>query len=359
MAARAARLSGNLAVAEDHLNRSLQLQGGATQELQVEFLMYRVQAGELDEVAPALLDCVEGENADSAAILETLARAYMQRLRYKPAYACLTRWIELCPDTAKAYQWRGWVLERLNQAKAATDDYQRALDLDPALIPVRLRLAEMLLEDKRAPDAVTHLERLYRDAPDNPRVQAGLGICRFYQNQPAEARRLMESAVVHLPKDPSLLIHLARLDLDERRVDDAEKRLRQVLSADAADTEALYTLTSVLQLQGKPDKAAACLKEYEHAKERLDRANKLLVEVADSPDATAADYAEVGGFLLEVGNERQGLYWLDRALEREPGHQGVHTALAAYYQKKGDSERAAAHRRWLRSADSGSDAKGN
>ena len=145
----------------------------------------------------------------------------------------------------------------------------------------------------------------------------------------------------------------------QRRVDDAEKRLRQVLSADPADTEALYLLTSVLQLQGKPDKAAACLKEYERAKERLDRANKLLREVADSPDATAADYAEVGAFLLEVGNERQGLYWLDRALEREPGHQGAHAALAAHYEKKGNSEGAAAHRRWLRSADSAPAAKGS
>ena len=76
----------------------------------------------------------------------------------------------------------------------------RALDLDPDLIPVRLRVAEMLLEDKQAPDALPHLERLYRQAPDNPEVQARLGMCRYFLNQTEDARRLMEAALVHLPR---------------------------------------------------------------------------------------------------------------------------------------------------------------
>jgi len=319
--------------------------------VQLEFLLCRVQSGELDEVAPALIDLVESGHADAPTILETLARAYMQRLRYRPAYASLSRWLELRPDAAKAYQWRGWVLERLNQAKAAAEDYHRALELDPDLLLVRLRVAEMLLEDKRAPEAIPHLERLYRQAPDHPHVQARLGICRFFENRTDEARQLMEAAVVHLPKDPSLLIHLARLDLQERRADDAEKRLRTVLRADPSDTEALYTLTSVLQFQGRSAEAAAALKQYQNYKERVDRANQLLREVADSASATAADYSEVGQLFLDIGNERLGVYWLEKALERDPGHQPTHRALAEHFDSKGVQERAAAHRRWLRAPD--------
>ena len=37
----------------------------------------------------------------------------MRRVRYVPAEACLGRWIELAPQTAKAYHWRGWVREHL------------------------------------------------------------------------------------------------------------------------------------------------------------------------------------------------------------------------------------------------------
>jgi tetratricopeptide (TPR) repeat protein len=348
LAARAARLSGDVRAAEDHLKRSLKLGRGATQPVQLEFLLLRVQTGELEEVAPTLIDSVEKGHPEAPVILETLAGAYLHRLRYKPAHACLTRWIEIRPDEAKPHLWRGWVLERLNRHKAAAEDYRRALALNPDLFTARLRLAELLLQDKRVPDAVTHLERLYRQAPENPQVQAGLGICRFYQNQAKDARRLMEAAVVHLPKDAALLIHLGRLDIQEGCASEAEQHLRQVLRTDPADTEALYNLASALQLQNRTSEAAAAMKEFDRCKALAERTNKLLREVVDSPNAGAADYAEVGGLLLQIGRDRLGVYWLDQALERDPGNLAAHRALADHYAKAGDRERAESHRRQLR-----------
>jgi tetratricopeptide (TPR) repeat protein len=347
LAARAARLSGDLPAAEAHLNRCLKLHGGATEEVQIEFLLLRAQTGEVEEVAQALIDCVEKGHPQSPLILETLARAYMHRLRYKPALACLSRWMEVQPNAAKAYQWRGWVLERMNQHDAAFADYRRALELAPDLFPVRLRVAEMLLEDKLVAQALPHLERLHRQAPDNPEVLARLGMCRFQENQPEEARRLLEAAAVHLPNDPGVLLHLARLDLREGRGAEAEGRLRQILKAEPSDTEAWYNLGSALQYQGRTAEATAAMTEYKRCKGLVDRTNKLLQEMADSRGAKPADYAELGGLLLRIGRERHGVYWLERSLEGDPGQPAAHAALAAYYEKKGDAEKAAAHRRWL------------
>jgi tetratricopeptide (TPR) repeat protein len=336
LAARAARLTGDRAAAADHLNRCLKLHGGATEAVQLEFLLLRVQAGEVDEVAPTLIDCVENGHAESPIILETLGRAYMHRLRYKPAFACMSRWIELRPDTAKAYQWRGFVLERLNHSREAAADYARALELDPELVPVRLRLAEMLLEDTKAPEALPHLERLYRQAPDRPEVMARLGMCRFQQGQTDEARRLMEAAVARLPDDAGLLVTLARLDYQEGRGASAEQRLRKVLQADPSDTEARYNLVLALRLQDRAEDADAAQKEYERYKAWVDRANQLLREVADSPTAGAADYAEIGELLLRIGRDRLGVYWLGQALERDPGNQAAQRALAEYHETRGE-----------------------
>ena len=348
LAARAARLSGDLTAAEDHLNRCLKLRGGATEAVQLEFLLLRVQTGDLDEVERPLIETVERKHPDSPHILETLAKAYMRRLRYRPAYACLSRWIELRPDAAKPYLLRGWVLERLNHPKPAMQDYLKALESDPDLIPVRLRVAEMLLEDNLASEALPHLEQLHRQAPDLPQVQARLGMCRFLQGQPAEARRLMEAAVIHLPDDPVLLIHLARLDLGEGRYTEAEQRLRRVLQSDPSDTEAWFNLFSVLRLLDRPNESAAALKEYERNKVLVDRSNKLLKDVADTPTGGPDDYSELGETLIQIGKDQHGLYWLERALERDPGHQRSHRALAAYYEKKGDATNAASHRRQVR-----------
>jgi tetratricopeptide (TPR) repeat protein len=348
LAARAARLTGDLDAAEAHLNRCLKMQGGATDVVQIEFLLIRVQSGEVDDVARPLFDAVEKGHPETAVILETMARAYIIRLRYKPAYACLSRWIELRPNDAKAYQWRGWVLERLNNHKSATTDYHKAMELDPDLIPVRLRVAEMLLEDKQAPEALPHLERLYKQAPDNPHVRGRLGMCRFLQGRTEEARELMESAVIHLPKDPDLLVYLAKIDLQDGKGPEAERRLRKVLETDPSDTETLYNLASALQLQGRSEESAAVLKEYEWKRELVDRTNHLLQNVADSPTAKADDYAEIGRLLLEVGREKLGMYWMDRTFEKDPANQSAHRALVAYYERKGNADKAAVHRKQVR-----------
>lgn len=348
LAGRAARLAGDVEAAESHLNESLRLGGGANEALQLEFLLLRVQSGEVDELAEPLLATVEQGHPEAPLILQTVARAYMYRLRYKLAWSCLSRWIDLRPDEAKAYHWRGWVLERLSNHKAAADDYRRALELAPDLVLVRLRLAEMLLEDKQAPEALPHLERLYEQVPDNPQVRARLGQCRLLQGRAEEARRLMESAVDYMPSDPGLHVAMANLDLQEGRAAEAERRLRALLEKEPSDTEALFVLAAALQFQGRSEEAGVVLKDYERKRDSVERVNSLLQSVVDSRTAGADDYAETGRILLEIGRNQQGTYWLERALEKDPGNQQAHTALAAYYERKGDLAEAAAHRAKLR-----------
>jgi tetratricopeptide (TPR) repeat protein len=348
LAARAARMSGDLPAAEAHLKQALKVAGRATEWVQLEFLLLRVQTGEVDEVAPDLIAVVEKGHPEAPLILSTLAVAYMHNLRYMRADACLTRWIQLDPNSAKAYQYRGWVLERLNRRREAMADYRKALELDQDLVPVRVQVAELLLEDHQPQEALPHLERLYRQVPDHPLVQSRLGMCRFLRGEFAEARRLMEAAVVQLPRDPSLLIYLAKLDLQEGRTADAERRLRAVVRADPSDTEAYYALAGVLQAQGRSDEARETLKECEKAKVVLDRMHKLLREVMDSPAATASDCAELGELLLGANQEDRGVFWLYEALDRDPENQQAHRALAAYYERKGDADRAATHRRRVR-----------
>jgi tetratricopeptide (TPR) repeat protein len=272
----------------------------------------------------------------------------MHRFRYKPAFGCLSRWIELQPDNAKPHHWRGWVLERLNNPKRAKDDYERALELDPSLLAVRLRVVEMFLEDKQIPETVPHLEILYRQAPTDARVRARLGMCRFHQGQTKEARQLMEAALVEMPNDAPLLISLANLDLQEGQAVESERKFRLVLGADPFDTEALFGLASALQFQNRTTEAAAVLADHERKRALVTRANALLKDVADSPTATANNYAELGDLFLQMGQDKVGLYWLDRALERDPANTRAHRILADHYTGKGDRTRAAAHRQQIR-----------
>ncbi len=352
LTARAARMHGELDVAEQHLNRCLKL-AGPTEAIQLEFLLLRVQLGEVEEVAPMLVDSVEKGHPESELILETLAGAYMNNLRYRPALRCLDRWLKLAPDSAQPYKWRGWIYDRMNHASEAMEDYEHALELDPDLTTVRTRVAEIYLERSNPKRAAEHLERLYAEHPDRAVIKARLGQCRLMQGQVEEAKRLLEEAVEELPDDPLLLIHLAQLDIRQGRPERAERWVRRVLKNDPADSMARFTLFTALQRQGRQKEAQETLADHKKYKEMLEHANRLLQEEANQGGTDPDIPAEAGALLLQIGQDRLGLYWLHQALRRDPNHQQAHKVLAEYYERAGDKEKADSHRRQIRGAGGG------
>ncbi len=350
LAARAARLRGDFEGTEAHLNRCLKLNHGASEAIQLEFLLLRVQGGEEDEVVSELLSLYVDQNSpESAVILETLSRAYMRNLRYGPAFSCLSRWHEKAPESAEPLRWRGWVLERMNDRGGAMEEYKQALELDPDLVPVRLRLAEMYLEGSDPLGALPHLERLKRQYPDRPDVLARLGQCRFLQGESAEARRLLESAVEQLPNDSAVLIHLAKLEIQEDHPAKAEEWLRRALQVDPTDTEAELHLVGVLQALDRSQEARAMLAQHEKDKATLRRISSALKQGLDGPSLDPGTLTEIGVLFLR-SNERLGLYWLHQALKRDPDYQPAHQTLADFYDRKGEPEKAASHRSHLKPA---------
>ena len=350
-AARAARLAGDFPAAEDYLNRSMQLRGGATDRategIQLEFLLMRVQSGEMDELAAPLFEKVDEGHPDSPEILATIARAYMHRLRYMPAYNCLTRWIELQPDNAKPVHWRGWVLERLDSPQKAKDDYEHALEMDPNLVDVRLRVAELLLEAKQAPEAVPHLERLYRQDPNNARVRARLGDVPL----PSGSGRGSPAADGGCSGGNAGRRSVADFPCQSRSPGGTSRGRGGEGAAACSQPirsipRRLFVLHSALQFQNRTTEATAVYAEYQRTRALLTRIDTLLKD-SDSPSATADNHAELGALFLQIGRDKVGLYWLNRALDRDSTSPRAHRVLADYYEGKGDRGPAEMHRRQI------------
>ena len=347
LAARAARLRGDVPEAEAQLEQCLKLQGGSRDAVQLEYLLLQAQTDETDDVRPILLQLVDRNHPESALILETLARADLNNLRFGTAMAYLERWIQIAPDAGAPFFWRGWARERLNFTDEELEDLQRAVELEPDRFQFRLRLAERYLEVNRATEALPHLERLRAQNPQNPAVMARLGYCRFLLRQEEEARALMETAVAQLPEDPPLLLHLANLELEEKRPVEAEKWLQRLLKIDPHNQEALNLRVRCLREQGLHEEAAAALAAYEKSYRLRKRASDLLKKETSNESFGPGPPAELGSLLLSLGQERLALYWLSRALKRDPDYKPAHQALAEYYASKGNQELAASHRHWL------------
>lgn len=351
LAARAARMNGQFGEAEARLNHCLKLQRDRTADIELEFLLLRVQNGEVDAVEPTLWQCIEQHHPETPVILETLAQAFLHNLRYGPALACLERWIQEAPEQARPLYWRGWIYERLASRESALKDYRRAVELDGAFVPARLHLAELCLNMSNAEEALPHLELLLRQFPDRADVKARLGHCRYLQGQGEEARRLLESAVEQLPNDLPLLILLGRLDNQEGQFRAAEHWLRRAREIDPTDSECQFLLAQNLRRQNRSEEAEAVQDQYRQSLARVTRVNRLLREAAQHSLTDPDALFEIGLLFLDGKQEHLGLYWLHQALERDPSHQASHQTLADYYEKQGDAERAQSHRRRLRASE--------
>lgn len=350
LAARTARLRGELKEAEAILNRCLKLNKGSSAEIQLEFLLLRVQGGEIDRVVDELMLYVETGSPDSPLILETLALVYMQTRRYGQAFKCLSRWHDIEPDSPEPFRWRGWVLERMNDRDAALNEYKQALARDPNHFQVRFRLAETYLERNDPGAAAPLLEELWKQFPDRGDVQARLGQCRFIQGEMEEARRFLEAALKQLPDDPAVLIYLAKIDLreDPPRLAEAEDLLHRAIALDPTDLETQYQLIRCLEMQGRPKEAQALQKQMDRDQATLKRVHQTLREDADRPVTDPVLLTEVGLTFLRAHNDHVALFWLNRALESDPDYQPALKALVEYYEKNGQATKAAPYLRRLK-----------
>ena len=348
LSAKTSRKTGQYAAAEGYLNRYFALRTESRDAAQLEFLLLRTETGD-DEAADPLFVLVDQGHPQSTEILEAISMSYIKRLRYQAANACLSKWIELFPDQASPYDRRGWIYESTSIPALAIRDYSKSLELDPGRTPVRLRLVELLLYEKKVPEVAPHIAALVAQAPDRAEVKARVGMLRFLEGRSREARELLEGVEPQLAsEDVAPVIYLARLDVQEGKGLDAERRLRRVIAQDSTETEARFVLVSALRLQGREAEAVAVQQEQEKLNERNIRVNYLLRDRADKADATLEEWFEIGSIFMEMRLESRGVYWLEKLLARDPQHQGAHREMMDHFERKGDAAGAAAHRRMLR-----------
>ncbi|MFL5241019.1 MAG: tetratricopeptide repeat protein [Gemmataceae bacterium] len=342
-AARAARKAGAFDEAERLLSRCFDL-GGDPESILVEQLLIHVQRGHLADAEPQLVSRVRRNHADCVLILEVLTLAYIQTYQLYNAQECLKHWLEREPDRLEAWLLRAQVFQRLQNHTEALASYRRAAELDPDNDETRLQLAGQLAQSNQLEEALKEFERLRQKQGDTPAILQGLACCRRAMNQPEEARQLLEAVLADHPQNWRALAERGRLAMQFESAADAEKWFHRAVAAAPHEKDALYSLNLCLESQGKHEEAAQVLAELKRIESDLARMADLSRAIAQSPHDPNLR-CEAGRVLLRNGLESEALRWLESALVEDPLHAATHQALADYYIRAGDSERAEEHRR--------------
>src|SRR5438132_3827171 len=161
-------------------------------------------------------------------------------------------------------------------------------------------------------------------------------------NQTDEARRLLESVLGTQPRDWRALAERGQLANQYESAAAAEKWFRQAVALAPYESDLNYSLYQCLERLGKHEEAAAVLAKLRVVETDLTRMAELSRAIARTPHDPALR-CEAGLILLRNGLESEGLRWFDSALAEDPRHAPAHQALADYYERTGNSERAEHH----------------
>jgi Tfp pilus assembly protein PilF len=366
LAARTAWRLGDYDRAQEHLTRCQQL-GGDPEVLKRERLLVRAHQGNIPpetEVTLVPLARKDQNHPDAPIIFEALARGYLRSHRMIPARQCLDAWIEREPDNPEALAWRAWLRGTRGDREGALDDYRRAIEADPDNDQVRLRVCELQLQLGQPDQAAVHLNRLREHHADQPAVLlAWESYCRGQGNREESLRALdllladprfsellqyrlqgesrwpaavSPATQAWVQQDWSLAPpegrnsnHLAQLyvtalncraqlALGRNQLDAVPAWLGQALAISPSDVQAHFLFATYWEKRGERRQAEEHRATWQALLNKQKRLDAVGQELASSPWVSGLR-CEAAQLLLELGQEGEGLLWLERVVREDPG----------------------------------------
>jgi tetratricopeptide (TPR) repeat protein len=316
---------------------------GITEEGRLEWLLLGVQQGDLGGHVRELQSLVDAEHPAASLILEALAKGFMNVARGPEMLTCLNRLLQCEPLNTPALTLRGKGWEELHNPERAVQDYQRAVDVDPECYAARLGLANTLQQLGRVREASAHYEILRQQRPRNPDVLLGLARCRFDSYELDQAAELLDLVLASHPDHVAALVERGRLALCRHDEGEAEARLLRATALAPWHREAHRLLLSCLQTLGKSAEAEKCrarIRELQASDSQEGIISRRFLMTPQDPSVRF----DLARWSLQNGREHDGIRWLFRTLLVDPRYGPAHAALADYFQRSGQPRRSAEQR---------------
>lgn len=137
------------------------------------------------------------------------AVAHMERGEWAPAITLLSEVIEAVPGNARLHNTLGIALSSDGQGDAAAEQFERALELEPAYASALKNLALHEMSRNRPKAAKPYFERLLAAAGGDEFAHLGLAEIAFANGEFTEAVTHFEASLGLLTRDPRLVVNFA------------------------------------------------------------------------------------------------------------------------------------------------------
>lgn len=342
LAARVCRRLREFEEAERHLDICRQI-GFDPEKTALERAMMQAQRENPAQVESYLRARVDEFHPDWALVLEALIQGYLKTCQLSQAYFCANLWMRRETGSSQARFWRGMVYEKVLYNRGAADDFRDVIAAEPDNAEARLHYADLLLGFKEYAVALGQYEWLTVREPNKLQVLLGLAACHVGLNRVEQADELLNQLLNCHPDNPQVLAECGKLGMKLGKAAEAEDWLRRSVGLDPYEPEAVFAFSQVLQQRGKLDEARKWRDEHERIKADLTRLVELNKAILASPLDPGLRH-EIGVIFIRNGHEKEGVNWLQTALQIDRRHGPTHRTLAGYYERHGLAREAAYHR---------------
>jgi tetratricopeptide (TPR) repeat protein len=342
LAARVARLSDACADAEQ-LIAAFEEAFGPTDASRLEWALLGTQQGDYHAVEGRLRSFVASYHPDSSAILEALARGYLVAYQFPQALETLGRLIDRSPGHVRALLMRGTALERLRRMEAADEDCRRVAELAPQSAEVRRALGDLLNRLGHTEEAIAQYEVVLAARPAEPAALLGLARAFIDAADLDEAERRLDELLAADPDNTEALVERGRLALRRKRPAEAEPFLARAVRTAPHHREARQLHLVALKELGRSKAAAECEARLAELEREDAVGGRLKARVRDDPAGADARW-QLWLWSQRNGQGEAGLPWLLAVLAVAPRHARAHAALADHFDRAGQPRRAALHR---------------
>jgi tetratricopeptide (TPR) repeat protein len=223
-----------------------------------------------------------------------------------------------------------------SQYELANDSYRAALKLDPRLTDAGVEWADLFSQKYASELAAQTLEEVFKVNPTHPDAHAAMAeVILDTSYDLAAVRHHLDAAFAVNPKNARALRARASIEIDQNQWDVATKTLEDVLKVNPQDVEAIAEKATIAWLRDDS-------KTYDALKQRAFAVNRAYAEFYRIVSRSAVrehryvqaielekeaiklkpDYYEAmagaGLGYLRMGQEKDGLEWLDKAYKGDP-----------------------------------------
>jgi tetratricopeptide (TPR) repeat protein len=321
---------------------------GDNDALAFERLLLRAAQGDLDASAPRLLSIILSDPTKARSAREALIAGFLQRFRWIEAERHLADWLAVSPEDTAALLLRGKYLEQRQVIPDAINDFTRVVALDAEHDEARLRVANLLLQQRRSEELLAHAAVLNRRMPHLPEVRILWVKALALQGRTDESRAALEQCLADFPDFAPALAQRGVAALQSGDDATAERFLGRAAQLAPGDFTTRSQYAAVLTRLGKHEEAERERESLKKLEEDHDRIAKLVGGPLQSRPNDPSVPHEIATIALRSGQAAEGRRWLLVALAIDPSHGPSHQVLANFYQASGNPALAAKHRAMAR-----------